>query len=142
MIVKTNSIQELNRKGEHRVIYVENNVINLTRGDDAVLTVPLKDLNGREREIGSQEYLIFGLKETPTEESEMLLELRSADGENTIEFSHSDTNNLEVGFYSAEIQLMTQDGKRITVWPKLTGSNKISKANRKNFCLMTEVVYT
>ena len=124
------------------MIYVENNVINLTRGDDAVLTVPLKDLNGEEREIGSQEYLIFGLKETPTEDSDVLLELRSADGDNTIVFSHSDTNSLEVGFYSAEIQLMTQDGKRITVWPKLTGTNRISKANRKNFCLMTEVVYT
>ena len=56
-------------------------------------------------------------------------------------FKHEDTNELSPGYYSAEVQLMTEDGKRITVWPKLVGNNKTSNSNRKNFCLMTEVVY-
>ena len=47
---------------------------------------------------------------------------------------------MQIGMYSAEIQLMKEDGSRVTVWPKLTGGSRTSTANRKNFCLMTEVV--
>ena len=114
-------------------------VINLTRGDDAALTVALTGDDGP-YEMTDREYLIFGVREMPTEESELLLFLRSTDGSNIIRFSHSDTEGLQIGMYSAEIQLMKEDGSRITVWPMLTGSSRISTGNRKNFCLMTEVV--
>lgn len=124
------------------MIYVENNIINLNRGDDAVLTVPLHNTDGTEYVIGSNEYLIFALREKPTEESELLLEIMSERGDNSISFTHDDTKDLPVGFYSAEVQLMTSDEQRVTVWPKLTGSNRTSTSNRKNFCLMTEVVLT
>ena len=114
-------------------------VINLTRGDDASLTVALTGDDGA-YEMTDGEYLIFGVRELPTEDSEILLSLRSANGSNIIRFAHSDTEAMQIGMYSAEIQLMTEDGGRVTVWPKLTGSNRISTGNRKNFCLMTEVV--
>ena len=122
------------------MIYVENNVINLNRGDDAVLTIPLKNVDGSEYVIGENEYLIFGLKETPTDEAAVLLEILSEPGTNIIRFQHNDTKDMMVGFYSAEVQLMTSDRQRITVWPKLMGNARTSKSNRKNFCLMTEVV--
>lgn len=115
-------------------------VVNLTRGDDATLTVPMTSDDGEEYEMDENEYLIFGVKETPTETAATVLEINSDPGTNVIQFTHEDTMNLDVGFYSAEIQLMASDGKRITVWPKLTGNQRTSKANRKNFCLMTEVV--
>lgn len=124
------------------MIYIEKDVINLNRGDDAVLTVPLTNYDGSEYTLGSNEYMIFALRERPTEDSELLLEIRSNNGENTINFHHDDTKDMQVGFYSAEIQLMTSDNQRITVWPKLTGSSRTSTSNRKNFCLMTEVVLT
>lgn len=122
------------------MIYVEDNVINLTRGDDAVLIVPLTKPDGTEYILEEQEYLIFGVRELPREDSAVLLEIQSGNGDNTIEFKHSDTAEMDTGFYSAEIQMMTEGGERITVWPKLTGNSRTSKSNRKNFCLMTEVV--
>ena len=128
------------------MIYISSNssgssVINLTVGDDAELNVPLKTDDGEPYEMGINEYLIFEVREKPTEESELLISLRSKAGSNDITFSHDDTKDLTPGYYSAEVQLMTGDGKRITVWPKLSGSEKISMSNRKNFCLMTEVIY-
>ena len=124
------------------MIYVEDNVINLTRGDDAVLTVPLKDSDGNDYEMGEHEYLIFGVKEFPREDSEVLLEINSEVQSNLIVIDHADTVNMEVGFYSAEVQLMREGGDRTTVWPKLVGNSRTSKSNRKNFCLMTEVIQT
>lgn len=122
------------------MIYVDGNVVNLTRGDDAVLTVPLKNTDKTEYVLGEQEYLIFGLKKYPTDESELLLEISSEPGSNVIRFRHNDTKDLKVDMYSAEIQMMTRDGQRVTVWPKLTGRERTSKENRKNFYLMSEVV--
>lgn len=116
-------------------------VINLTVGDDASLSISLKQSDGTEYEMSEHEYLIFSVREKPNAESELLIEIESDMGSNEIVFKHEDTNELSPGYYSAEAQLMTEDGKRITVWPKLVGNNKTSNSNRKNFCLMTEVVY-
>ena len=117
-------------------------VINLTRGDDATLIVQLTLSETEEYEMQPDEYLVFAVREKPTSESPLLLELFSDPGSNQIDFQHDDTSELEVGAYSAELQLMTGDSNRYTVWPKLTGSQRTSKSNRKNFYLMSEVVYT
>lgn len=128
------------------MIYIDSksgggSVINLTIGDDASLEVALNTDNGEEYTMSQSEYLIFSVREKPTEESPLLIEIESDRGSNEIEIAHADTTNMSPGFYSAEVQLMTEDSKRITVWPKLTGNERTSSANRKNFCLMTEVVY-
>ena len=47
------------------MIYVDNGVINLHRGDDGVLTVPLKTKDKTEYVMDENDYLIFGVKETP-----------------------------------------------------------------------------
>lgn len=122
------------------MLYIENDVINMTRGDDASISITLTEDDGTEYELSSTEYLIFAVREVPDSDSELLLEIQSEPGENSIQFSHDDTADMDIGFYSAEAQLITQDGKRITVWPTLTGSKRTSTANRKNFCLMSEVV--
>ena len=116
--------------------------INLTRGDDAAMEVPLKNRYNEEFVLGEDEYLIFDVRLIPREDSELLIHITSIPGSNRIVFTHGDTADLEVGQYSAEIQMMTSDGKRVTVWPKPTGKFKIKDtANRKNFILMPEVVY-
>lgn len=116
--------------------------INLTRGDDAVVEVPLQNIDEEEYVLGEDEYLIFDVRAVPREDSELFVHIESIPGSNRIVFTHEDTVNLEPGQYSAEIQLMTSDGKRVTVWPKPTGKFKIKDtANRKNFILMPEVVY-
>ena len=122
------------------MIYFENDVINLTRGDDATLDVQLQDGNGNEYTMTENEYLIFGIREQPIDDSSIILEIHSDNGSNVIKFTHDLTQDIDVGFYSAEIQLMTNDGQRVTVWPKLTGNSRTSRSNRKNFCLMTEVI--
>ena len=120
-------------------------VINLTRGDDATLVIELTVSDNdssvvREYVMDEDEYLIFSVREKPSSDSPLLLELRSQPGLNEIDFTHDDTADLEVNAYSAEIQLMTGNNQRYTVWPKLTGNNRISKSNRKNFYIMSEVV--
>lgn len=117
--------------------------INLTRGDDAVIEVPLQNIDEEEYVLGEDEYLIFDVRVLPREDSELLIHITSIPGSNRIVFTHSDTADLEVGQYSAEIQMMTSDEKRITIWPKPTGKYKTKDtANRKNFILMPEVVYS
>ncbi len=124
------------------MIYYENDVINLTRGDDAAITFALKDSDGAEYTLGEGEYLIFGVKETPDDDAEVLIEIESEPGSAVICFSHGDTADLPVGFYSAECQKMSAAGLRATVWPKLEGGKRTSTANRRNFCLMSEVIRT
>ena len=117
--------------------------INLTRGDDAVIEVPLSNIDGEEYVLGETEFLIFSVRVLPREDSELLVNIVSVPGSNRIVIGHHDTKDLEVGAYSAEIQLMTSDSKRVTVWPKPVGKFKMKDtANRKNFILMPEVVYS
>ena len=130
------------------MLYISENkdgsqVINLTRGDDAVLEVPMENLVGEQYEIGEEEYLIFGVRRIPSESSELLVEIKTAPGSNRIVISHDDTVSMDPGAYSAEIQLMTAEGKRITIYPELKGRMRINEnTNRKNFILMPEVVLT
>ena len=117
--------------------------INLTRGDDAVIEVPLHNDDNEEYVLGETEFLIFSVRVLPREDSELLVNIVSVPGSNRIVIGHHDTKDLEVGAYSAEVQLMTSDEKRITVWPKPIGKFKMKDtANRKNFILMPEVVYS
>lgn len=128
------------------MLYITNNkngfeVINLTRGDDAVIEVPLKNLNDEDVTLGNEDYLIFDVRVLPKKDSKRIIHIESAPGSNRIIFTHDDTKNLKVGQYSAEIQMMF-DGKRSTVWPKLTGDMRFNEdINRNNFILMPEVVY-
>lgn len=123
------------------MIYVEKDVIYVTRGDDGEIKVPMETYDGEAYAMGQDEYLIFSVREQPMASSELLLEIQSEPGSNYIPFTHEDTVDLPTGYYSAEIQLMFSDGQRTTVWPLLSGSKRISTENRRNFCLMTEVVY-
>ena len=117
-------------------------IINLTRGDDAVIEVPLYNDDKEEYVLGETEFLIFSVRVLPREDSDLLVNITSVPGSIRIVIGHHDTKDLDVGVYSAEVQLMTSDNKRITVWPKPVGKFKIKDtANRKNFILMPEVVY-
>ena len=122
------------------MLYVENNVINLTRGDDATLTVPICGIDGNLFVIGPYDYLIFGARTAPAGVGDSVLEIVGEPGESCINFTHADTADLEPGFYSAEIQLMLADGQRVTIWPKLKGNMRTAAENWKNFCIMREVV--
>lgn len=122
------------------MLYIENDVINITRGDDAFFYVPIM-LPGRNKAaLGKDDYLIFAVKAAPDAAEETVLEIVGEKGKNRIRFRHADTADLNPGFYSAEIQLVLADGQRVTLWPKLTGNKRVSADNWKNFCVMREVV--
>ena len=114
-------------------------VVNLTKSDDAVLTLDVIQADGSAYELAADEYIYFTVRELPVSTSPVLFEARSVNGSNLIPFAHSATSELTPGFYSAEAQLMTSDGQRVTVWPRLEGGARTSSDNRRNFCVMTEV---
>jgi len=118
-----------------------NDVVNIHRGDDGALTIPLTDAaTGEPYEMDPTETIIFTVRARPDPEScPVLLEAESEPGSDVIEFAHAVTEELDVGEYSADAQLMTRDGKRVTVWPKLQGRDRTSIENRKNFCILPEV---
>ena len=120
----------------------DRDVINIHRGDDGALTIPLKDRETKQPyTLHETEYIIFSVRERPDESSPLLLEAETEPGSNVVVFTHEATVAMEVGEYSADAQLMTRDGLRDTVWPELKGKDRTSKENRKNFCVMPEVTY-
>ncbi len=115
---------------------IENNVIYLTKGDDATLSVSLADDDGAEYTLQSGDVLVMTVKAKPGD-AEVLFSVTAADGTFTI--SHADTANLDVGRYSADIQLKTAAGKRHTVWPDLSGESRYSNTAFNNFVIQPEV---
>lgn len=114
------------------------------RGDDEVIVVPLFSGSGESRtpyEMQSGDTVTLTVRETPSEESPVLLQITSAPGSNRIPIRHEDTAELAPGQYSADIQLLTADGMRKTVWPDFdpSGSNLYVGLNLKNFVIIPEV---
>jgi len=79
------------------------------------------------------------VRELPKLDSPVLLEVSSAPGSTQIVLTHNITSAIEVGQYSADIQLYTADGRRITVWPTPSGRERYLETNNKVFIVMPEV---
>lgn len=120
--------------------YVESDVIYLTKGDDAVLEVSsIEAQDGSQYEMQAGEVLTFTVRALPSADSPVLLQIDSLPGSNRIVLRHEDTAELNVGRYSADVQLTTADSKRYTVWPTITGSGRYVIKNLNNFVIMPEV---
>lgn len=114
--------------------------IYLRRGDDEVLAVNL-NAGDETVQMGEGETLTLTVRELPSEDSNIIFTTTSAPGSNRIIISHADTADAEYGEYSADIQLLTAEGHRKTVWPDIDEDNlpKARAANLKNFILLPEV---
>lgn len=119
------------------MLIVENDMVYLTRGDDAVLEVALAQDGDVPYEMQPGDEMVFTVRALPSAESPVLLRVPSQSGR--IVLRHEDTADLEVGQYSADVQLLTADGKRITVWPMLSESQRKRVRNWKNMTIMPEV---
>ena len=120
--------------------YIESDVIYLTKGDDAVLEVSsIATEGGAEYELQPEDELTLTVRALPSADSPALIQIDALPGSNRIVFRHEDTAELDVGRYSADVQLTTADGKRYTVWPTITGSGRYVIKNLKNFVIMPEV---
>lgn len=121
------------------MLKIEEGIIYLTRGDDAVIDVQVTKLDGAAYEMQPGDTLTLTVRETPEESSMPVFTTESDAGVARIVIKSADTANAEPGRYSADIQLTTQDEKRYTVWPDLEGSERYKTANLKNFVIMPEV---
>lgn len=120
---------------------IEDGKIYMVRGDDEALDVTLTLDDGETvYELQPGDVLTLTVRETPSQDSEVLLQISGAPGSARIPIRHEDTAQLEYGEYSADMQLRTADGIRKTVWPVLEASRQRLRAgNLKNFNIASEV---
>lgn len=121
------------------MLKIEENIIYITKGDDAVLDVNMANLEGQAYEMQPGDTITLTVREKPEENSLPVFAATSEPGNNRIIIDSEMTAETDPGQYSADIQLNTQDGKRYTVWPDLEGSQRYKTANLKNFVVMPEV---
>ena len=120
--------------------FVDNDAICITKGDDAVMEVSeILTGSGEEYVLQENDVLTLTVRKMPKADDPILLQIDSSPGQKRIVFRHEDTSELEVGRYSADIQLTSFDGKRYTIWPELTGSGRYTIKNLSNFVIMPEV---
>lgn len=120
--------------------YIESDVIYITKGDDAVLEITsIATEGGEEYALQESDVLTLTVRALPSAQSPALLQVDALPGSRRIVFSHADTAELDVGRYSADVQLTTAEGKRYTVWPTISGSGRYVVKNLNNFVIMPEV---
>ena len=124
------------------MLKIEEGIIYLTRGDDAVIDVNMCNLKGETYHMHPGDTLTLTVRERPEETSALVLTAVGDPGAARIVITGKDTENAEPAQYSADIQLTTYDGKRYTVWPDLEGSQRYRTGNIKNFVIMPEVTMT
>ena len=106
--------------------------ICVTRGDDARITVAVDGYSMQEGDI-----MYLTVRPCSGHEGPPLLSRASVG--NVIDIAHEDTARLDVGEYSADIQMNTADGKVYTVWPMLPDRLRGTNGNFRNFVVMPEV---
>lgn len=121
------------------MLKIEEGVIYITRGDDAVIDAQLNMQGGGMYEMQPGDTVTLTVRELPSGESRLVFASTSAPGSARIIINSADTQEAEVGRYSADIQLRTEEGKRYTVWPELEGAERYKTGNMKNFVIMPEV---
>lgn len=97
------------------MLYIEsNNVIRLTRGDTAKLTVPIEnDLDNSSYVMDEQDTLTFTIKKS-IKDNENLVQ-KVVTGSNNFHIKPEDTDSLPFGKYVYDVQLTTAGGDVYTV---------------------------
>lgn len=97
------------------MLYIEsNNVIRLTRGDTAKLTVPIEnDLDNTSYEMDERDILTFTIKKS-VKDNEHLIQ-KVVTGSNNFHIKPEDTDSLPFGKYIYDVQLTTSGGDVYTV---------------------------
>lgn len=118
---------------------IENDIIYITRGDNAALDVAMyiDDEQTEEYQLQEGDKIILSVRKIASAAYDLVFSIESTTGR--IIISHEDTADKEVGKYSADIQLNTASGERYTIWPKFDITKSSKEYNYKNFCIMPEV---
>ena len=121
------------------MLYTEDNIISITRGDDATLEINMETSDGDPYVMGSEDMLTLTVREIPCDGSPVLLAVSSAPGSNRIVLHGTDTADICPGRYSYDVQLNLADGNRYTVLPALDEYMRSRVVNWRNFVIMPEV---
>lgn len=95
------------------MLYIEGNMIKLTRGDTAYLTVPIQIATGEEYSMQNGDTLTMSVKKSIKDETYAFQKISV--GENTIHIEPADTEQLAFGKYKYDLQLTTTDGDIYTL---------------------------
>lgn len=114
--------------------------IYMVRGDDDGINVVVMGADG-EITLNADETLTLTVRELPDKGSPIIFQTTSAPGSNRVIIVNADTKDAEFGYYSADIQMMTSEGLRKTVWPVIDENNipRPVVRNLKNFIILPEV---
>lgn len=124
------------------MLKIVDNKIYMVRGDDEELDVVPTNADGTDYEMQPEDVLTLTVRSKPEADSPPLLQISSLPGSTRIVIRHEDTAEMSYGPYSADVQLMTGDGRRKTVWPDMdtgSASTRFSAQNMRNFNLASEV---
>ena len=121
------------------MLRVVEGVPEIPRGDYGEMEVQITDEQGNEYKMQEGDYLTFSVRELPTKDSKLLIQIHSIT--NTIVFNPADTADVEPGQYSADVEMNTADGKRFTIWCYIPEEkrDKGKVKNWKNFIVLPEV---
>lgn len=97
------------------MLYIENNIVYLTRGDSASLVVTIKDLDGNDYTLQAGDELVFTMKQN-CETAEIVI-TKDITADSTITLQPSDTESLRYGDYVFDVQLTQAGGDVYTVIP-------------------------
>lgn len=95
------------------MLYIDGNIIRLTRGDTAYLTVPIVTESGEEYVMQSGDILSFSVKKN--ESMDEYLFQKVVTGSNAIHIEPNDTTNIPFGKYRYDVQLNLASGDVFTV---------------------------
>lgn len=97
------------------MLFIQDNIVYLTRGDSASLVVTIKDLDGNVYTLQTGDELMFTMKVNCETDEAVLSKDITADS--TITILPSDTENLRYGDYVFDVQLTQAGGEVYTVIP-------------------------
>ena len=95
--------------------------------------------DGEEYALQDGDVLTLTVRSLPSAQSPEVIQIDSLPGSSRIVIGHEDTAELEVGRYSADVQLTTAEGRRYTIWPMLSGNLRYEPRSFNNFVIMPEV---
>lgn len=122
------------------MLYIDGNVISITKGDDAALEITINKSDGTTFEMDATDTLTLTVRGKPCEGFPVLLTATSAPGSNRIILTGDATAEVCPGLYSYDVQLNRADGGRFTILPDdLEPELRGRVMNWMNFIVMGEV---
>lgn len=122
------------------MLYIDGDVISITKGDDAVLEITIDTSEGTAFVMEDTDTLTLTVRERPCEGYPVLLTATTAPGSNRIILTGDATAQVCPGRYSYDVQLNRADGSRFTILPDdLEPELRGRPMNWMNFIIMGEV---